>query len=267
MSILSVENLIVGYEKKEVVKGINFEINRGDVLCLLGSNGSGKTTILRTLAGLLKPIDGAVFLKNENLHRMPENRVAKELAVVLTERVSLGLLTVFEVVSMGRYAHTGFFGKLKNKDVKIVEKALKTINAMDLVNRYVHQLSDGEKQKVFLARALVQEPELIIMDEPTSFLDIRHKVEFVSILKELSKEKNITIIISLHEIALAVRCSDNLMLVKDGHILDYGSPQGILTTEKIKELYEIDDDKYEQFLNPFSGEDNKANSSLANIVL
>ncbi len=266
MSILKANNLTVGYEKKEVVKGINFELNQGDVLCLLGANGAGKSTILRTLAGLLKPLSGTVLLKNKELHKMPESQVARQLAVVLTERISLGLLTVFEVVAMGRYTHTGFFGKLKKQDIKIVMDALETINATHLADRYIHQLSDGEKQKVFLARALVQEPEIIIMDEPTSFLDIRHKVEFVSILKKLSKENNITIVVSLHEIALAARCSDYLILVKEGGILDYGRPQEILSTEKIKELYEIEDEKYEQFLKPFPNQEYKASSKLVNIL-
>lgn len=108
MKMLRAENLVVGYEKKEVVKDINFGINKGEVLCLLGANGSGKSTILRTLSGLLKPLEGRVLLRGENLHRMPENKIAKQLAVVLTDRISLGLLTVFEVVSMGRYGHTGF---------------------------------------------------------------------------------------------------------------------------------------------------------------
>lgn len=267
MKMLRAENLVVGYEKKEVVKDINFGINKGEVLCLLGANGSGKSTILRTLSGLLKPLEGRVLLRGENLHRMPENKIAKQLAVVLTDRISLGLLTVFEVVSMGRYGHTGFFGKLSSKDIKIVEEALEIVNAMNLVDRYFHQLSDGEKQKVFLARALVQEPELIIMDEPTSFLDIKHKVELVSIIKKLSKEKGITIISSLHEIALAVKCSDTVMLVKDGTILDYGHPEEILTLDKIKELYDIEDTQYDEFLGAFESRKTRGEYSFLDVCI
>lgn len=259
MSILKAKDLVVGYEDKEVVQGVNFEVNQGDVLCLLGANGSGKTTILRTLAGLLKPLRGTVLLKNENLYQMPENRVAKQLAVVLTERRSMGLLTAFEVVAMGRYVHTDFFGRLKSKDIKIVTEALEMVNALSLADRYIHQLSDGEKQKIFLARALAQEPELIIMDEPTSFLDIRHKVELVSIINKLSKERDITIIASLHEVGLAVRCSDMLMLVKDGGILDYGRPDKIMNPSKIKLLYGIDDNQYEQILGSFDQQKGSGN--------
>lgn len=248
MSILKAEDLVVGYENKKVVQGINFEVKEGDVLCLLGANGSGKTTILRTLSGLLKPLEGKVLLKNENLYHIPENKVAKQLAVVLTERKSMGLLTAFEVAAMGRYVHTDFFGKLKEHDIKIVTEALKMVNAINLADRYIHQLSDGEKQKIFLARALAQEPKLIIMDEPTSFLDVRHKAELVHIINKLSKERNITIIASLHEIGLAIRCSDMLMLVKDGEILDYGQPDKVMSPSKIKLLYGIDDAQYEQIL-------------------
>lgn len=138
---------------------------------------------------------------------------------------------------------------------------------MNLVDRYFHQLSDGEKQKVFLARALVQEPELIIMDEPTSFLDIKHKVELVSIIKKLSKEKGITIISSLHEIALAVKCSDTVMLVKDGTILDYGHPEEILTLDKIKELYDIEDTQYDEFLGAFESRKTRGEYSFLDVCI
>lgn len=267
MMMLRTENLVVGYEKKEVVRDINLKVKKGEVLCLLGANGSGKSTILRTLSGLLRPIKGEVLIQNKNLHRMSEGKLAKQLAVVLTNRISLGLLTVFEVVSMGRYGHTGFFGKLGSKDVKIVEEALELVNATNLVDRYFHQLSDGEKQKVFLARALVQEPELIIMDEPTSFLDIRHKVELISIIKTLSKERGITIISSLHEIALAVKCSDTLMLVKDGGILDYGCPEDILTLDRVKEVYDIEDCQYDDFLGPFKNDRKREDYNLLDICI
>lgn len=252
--MLSTENLTVGYEKKVVVSDINIQIPRGKVLSILGANGSGKSTILRTLSGLQKPVEGRVLIQDKDLHKIPENKLAKQLAVVLTNRNSSGLLTVFEVVSMGRYGHTGFFGRLSNKDVRIVENALEAVNGIDLINRYVQHLSDGEKQKVFLARALVQEPEIIIMDEPTSFLDIRHKVELVSIIRKLSKENGITIITSLHEITLAMKCSDNIILIKDGRILDNGKPEKVITMDRIKEVYDIDDIQYKEFLGNHKGD-------------
>lgn len=252
--MLKTENLEVGYEKKIVVEDINIEVKRGEVLSILGANGSGKSTILRTLSGLQKPLAGRVLIKDQDLHKIPENKLAKQLAVVLTSRLSSGLLTVFEVVSMGRYGHTGFFGRLSSKDIRIVEKALETVNAMGLINRYVHQLSDGEKQKIFLARALVQEPEIIIMDEPTSFLDIRHKVELVSIIRRLSREKGITIITSLHEIALAMKASHTIMLIKDGRIIDYGQPKEVISLERIKEVYDIDDIQYREFIGDHKGD-------------
>lgn len=248
MIILKTENLSVGYEKKVVVDKVEISATKGEVVCLLGPNGAGKTTILRTLSGLLKSIDGEVYIKDKRLCDINKKELAKQLAVVLTKKFTGELMTVFEVASMGRYPHTGFFGRLSESDIKKTFDALKTVNAEYLADRYFEELSDGEKQKVLVARALVQEPEIIILDEPTTHLDIRHRLELLDILKKLSKEKGITVILSLHEVDMALKSCDKVVLIKDNKILAYGVPEDVVTEDIIQNLYSIKDANFNNLL-------------------
>lgn len=189
MIALKTENLKVGYGKKVVVDAVDISGFRGQVLCLLGPNGAGKSTILRTLSGLLTPIDGVVYVNQEKLADKKKKDLAKELSVVLTTKFSAGMMKVYDVVAMGRYPYTSRLGKLTGHDHQLIQEALITVNADYLATRNFEELSDGERQKVMVARALVQEPEVMILDEPTSHLDIRHQLELIDILKNLSKEK------------------------------------------------------------------------------
>lgn len=248
MNIIKTQNLAVGYGKQVVVDGVDIEGLKGQVICLLGPNGSGKTTILRTISGLLAQVDGTVHINGQDLSNLKEKDLAKKLAIVLTERLSPGLLTVFEIASMGRFPHTGFFGRLSEEDVVKTKEALKLVNADYLSERYFNELSDGEKQKVLLARALVQEPELIVLDEPTSHLDVRHRIEVISILKKLSKEKGITVVLSLHDVDLALKICEFALLVKNGAILDYGRPENIIKEDTVKNLYDIHCAEYNELL-------------------
>ncbi|MCK4258622.1 MAG: ABC transporter ATP-binding protein [Halanaerobiales bacterium] len=248
MSIIRTESLAVGYGDKVVVDQVAIDALKGQIVCLLGPNGSGKTTILRTLAGLLSSVKGTVFINNEDLSSINQQKLAKMLAVVLTERPTPGLMTVFDIAAMGRYPHTGFFGKLTQTDIDVTMDALRMVHADYLAHRYFSELSDGEKQKVMIARAIVQEPELIILDEPTIHLDVKHKIEVISILKKMSKEKGITVVLSLHEIDLALKSCDTVLLVKDGKILDYGFPEDVIKENTIKELYDINTARYNDFL-------------------
>ncbi|WP_291559589.1 MULTISPECIES: ABC transporter ATP-binding protein [unclassified Clostridium] len=248
MIILKTENLFAGYGKKSVVENVNISGIKGQVVCFLGPNGAGKTTILRTLSGLLEPVKGEVYIKEEKLSNISKKDLSKQLAVVLTKKFEGGLMTCYEVVSMGRYPHTGFFGRLSQEDTEKVFGALKTVNAEKLAERYFDELSDGEKQKILVARALVQEPEVIILDEPTTHLDIRHRLELIDILKKLSKEKGITVILSLHEIDIAIKSCDKVILVKDNKVLAYGVPEDVVNEHIIKKLYDIKDASFNNLL-------------------
>lgn len=239
MIALQTEGLKVGYGKKVVVDSVEISGFRGQVLCLLGPNGAGKSTILRTLSGLLQPVDGVVFINQQDIKTIRKKELAKEMAIVLTKKFAAGMMKVYDVAAMGRYPHTGRFGSLGEKDHALVREALIRVNADYLSERYFEELSDGEKQKVMVARALVQEPEVIVLDEPTTHLDIRHRLELIDILKTLSKEKNITVILALHEIDLALKSCDKVLLVKDNKILGYGEPEDVVSEEMINELYGI----------------------------
>ena len=239
-TVLSAECLDAGYGKAAVVKGLDVNALRGQTICLIGPNGSGKTTVLRTLAGILAPVKGAVYIGRREISRIKSAEKAKQLALVLTERLNVNMTTAREIAALGRAPHTGFLGRLSPEDHRIVEEALKTVDALDLGERNFTSLSDGEKQKVLIARALAQEPELVILDEPTSHLDIKHKIEVIQILNRLSRERGMTVIMALHDIDIAAKNCQTLLLVKNGKVLAQGKPEDIIGENTIGELYDIE---------------------------
>lgn len=246
--MLRTNNLSVGYDKKVVVSDINIEVKNGEILCLLGSNGAGKTTILRSLSKLITPIRGEIYLNDADINHISRKTLSKKMALVLTNRLLGDLMTVQDVVNMGRYPYTGFFGNLSKKDLIMVDDSLESVNALHLKKRYFDELSDGEKQKVLVARALVQEPEIIILDEPTTHLDIKHRLELMNILKKLSKEKSISVILSLHEIDIALKSCDKVVLVKNNKVIAYGQPEDMVDENMINSLYELEDKNFNSLL-------------------
>ena len=237
--MIRAEELEVGYGRKAVVGNIDLKLSKGQFIGLLGPNGCGKSTILKTLIRLLAPLSGAVFLDGRELERISWKELSRRVSVVLTERPSPGLLTAFDIAAMGRYPYTGLLGKIEGEHARKTWEALEMVGAAELAGRYFHELSDGEKQKVLLARALAQEPELIVLDEPTSHLDPRYKLEVMLILRRLVRERGLTIIASLHEIDLAMRVCDTVVLIKGGRILACGSPEEILEEETVAKLYDF----------------------------
>ncbi|URZ17026.1 ABC transporter ATP-binding protein [Clostridium felsineum] len=237
--ILSTKDLTVGYNKIPTIQNINFNVEEGEIVCLLGPNGAGKTTLIRTLSGLLYPIEGSIYINDKNVIGIKKDVLAKIISVVLTEKPTFDLMTVFEVVSLGRYPHTGFFGAISKEDETKIETVLKNVGAFNLINRYFQALSDGEKQKVMLARALVQEPKLIILDEPTTHLDINHKIELLNTLKDLSRKMKLTVVLSLHEIDLALKYCDKLLLIRDKKVLSFGTPEATINNTNINNVYNI----------------------------
>lgn len=247
-SIINAYNLNVGYNKKAVISNIDLTALKGQVVCLLGPNGAGKSTILKTLSGLLSPVSGIVELDGKNIFKINKNDLSRKLSLVLTEQPSPAMTTVYDLVSMGRMPYTNFMGRLTDKDHQIINEALKTTDTEKLRERYFSELSDGEKQKVLISRAIVQQPEIIILDEPTSHLDIRYKIEVIRLLQKLSNEKNITCILSLHDIDLAIKGCQTVMLVNDGKILGIGTPEEIITNGVIQKLYSITDGVYNELM-------------------
>ena len=246
--IISAKSLDVGYDKKTIVNQVNIEGLRGQMICLLGPNGSGKTTILRTLAGLLSPVSGYVEVNGNDMKNQKKSEIARQLSVVLTDTVTPRLTTVYDIVAIGRSPYTNFFGRLSESDKEIIDESLRTVGAESLKHRYITELSDGEKQKVMIARALVQEPRLIILDEPTSHLDIRHKVEVIRILQKLVSEKDITVILSLHDIDLAIKGCKTVLLIKDNEVVAQGSPEEVIQSGSIGKLYNVSGAIYNELL-------------------
>lgn len=246
--ILCTRELNVGYDGKTVIRDVDIRALKGQTICLIGPNGAGKSTILRTLTGMLAPVKGCVCVGSEDVRRMKPGDRAKRMAVVLTERLNLNMTKAREVVAMGRTPYTGFFGKLTQQDRDIVEKCLRTVNAWELRDRDYSSLSDGEKQKILIARALAQTPELIVLDEPTSHLDIRHKIEVIRILNRLALETGLTVILALHDIDIAVKFCQVVLMVKDGRIVAQGRPEDIVRRDTLSSLYGIDGAYYDSVL-------------------
>ncbi|SJT02848.1 ABC transporter ATP-binding protein [Clostridioides difficile] len=246
--MLKTNNLSVGYNNNVVISNINVEVKNGEILCLLGSNGAGKTTLLRSLSKLISPIKGEIYLNGVNISCISRKALSKKMALVLTNRLLGDLMTVQDIVNIGRYPYTGFFGNLSKKDLIMVDEALESVDALHLKKRYFDELSDGEKQKVLVARALVQEPEIIILDEPTTHLDIKHRLELINILKKLSKEKSISVILSLHEIDIALKSCDKVALIKNNKVIAYGQPEDVVDEDIINSLYELDDKNFNSLL-------------------
>ena len=207
------KDLAVGYNGRPLIEHIDIGIRKGGILCLIGPNGSGKSTILCSITRHLAKLGGVVSIDGRDLSGLSSRALAKQVSVVLTGRVDPELLTCWEVVSAGRYPYTNHFGKLSQADEAIVTRSMEQVSVLELREHPFVQLSDGQKQRVLLARALCQQPEVMVLDEPTSYLDIRHKIELLSILRGLASEQGLTVVLSLHEVDLAVKLADVVVLV------------------------------------------------------
>lgn len=231
------EQMTVGYDGKPLIKDIEIRLNRGEILTLIGPNGAGKSTILKSLTRQLKLISGTVYLNQELMSRMSGKEVARKLAVVTTERIRPELMTCEDIVATGRYPYTGTLGILSKEDWEKVHNAMEMVHALEFKDRDFTAISDGQRQRILLARAICQEPEIIVLDEPTSFLDIRYKLEFLSIIQEMARNDRLTVILSLHELDLAERISDKVLCVRGDRIDRFGTPEEIFCGDYISELY------------------------------
>lgn len=237
---LDIKNLDAGYENKTVLKDICLRVEAGEIVALIGPNGAGKSTVLKTVARLLEPKGGAIYINDEDIKAISNKEMAKKMAVMLTNRMPTEYVTCFDVVSVGRFRYTGIFGNLSDADKKIVDDALIRVGAMELRDCDFGKISDGQKQRVLLARALVQEPKILILDEPTSFLDIGYKLEFIDSLKKLAKEKNIGVLLSMHELELSYRLADTIACIaSDGRLDRIGSPKEVFEKSYIEKLFNI----------------------------
>lgn len=240
------KGLTVGYHGVPLIKDIHIGLKRGEILTLIGPNGAGKTTILKSIIRQLAAVAGTAYLDGRDMAELSGNELAKQLSVVLTERVRPEMMTCEDVVATGRYPYTGKFGVLSAEDHRIVREAMELVHIEELKDRDFTRTSDGQKQRVMLARAICQEPDIIVLDEPTSFLDIRHKLEFLSIIQDMSRKRNLSVIMSLHELELAQRISDKIACVKGDKVDRFGTPEEIFVPGYVTELYGLTVGSYDE---------------------
>lgn len=234
--ILHTANLSVGYKDRTVLSSLNLNLNKGQLTCLLGPNGSGKSTLIRTLAGIQKPLLGMVTLQGKSLREVSPKTLAKQLSLVLTDRVTPGNLTVYGLVSLGRFPYTTWMGSLTGEDKDVIQWALEITGTMQFANRHIGELSDGEKQKVMIARALAQQTDLIILDEPTAHLDSPNRIEIFHLLRELVSSGHRAILISTHDIDTAIANADKLWLVANQSI-SQGAPEDLVLDGRLEKAF------------------------------
>ena len=241
---ISTERLTVGYDGKPLIENINIGVRRGEILTLIGPNGSGKSTILKSMIKQLRLIAGTVVLDGKDMAGLKEHDIAKKLAIVMTERIKGELMTCWDIAATGRYPYTGRLGILTKEDRAIVDAAIETVHAAEFADRPFSAISDGQRQRILLARAIAQQPEIIVLDEPTSFLDVKHKLELLDILKTMVREKNVAVIVSLHELDLAEKISDRVVCVAHNRIDRCDAPENIFTDAYISDLYGIENGSF-----------------------
>ncbi len=229
------KNLSIGYHNQPLATGLSLELFPGELVCLLGPNGAGKTTLLKTLSGLIPPLAGELSLLGQPLASVSLAQRAKQLALVLTERPLTGFLTVKDLTALGRHPYTGALGQLSEHDWAQVARALKQAEVAELADQQVSQLSDGQRQRTLIARALAQEPAVLALDEPTAFLDMPHRLGLMALLRKLASEQNRALLLSTHELDMALKSADRLWLMGAKGAFYQGAPedlgsQGKLTT-------------------------------------
>ena len=240
MEYFRTEELSVGYRGKVLLGNINIGIEKGKILTLVGPKGTGKSTILKTIIRQLEKIGGTVYVGKQDMKTWNIREMAKQVSVVLTEKIHPELMTCEEVVAMGRYPYTNALGKMTPEDKKVVEKALRTVHGEELAERDFSSLSDGQKQRIMLARAICQEPEMLVLDEPTAYLDIRFKMDLLNVLRDMADREGLTVVMSLHEVELAKRVSDKVLCIGEEGIDRYGTPKEVFTPGYIAQLFHVD---------------------------
>ena len=238
--IIKTKNLSIGYSSKKeintIASNLNIEVSSGIFICLLGQNGIGKSTLLRTLTKVQPELNGEIEINGVSLDKLTNLDLAKSLSLVLTERLPENNLSVFELVALGRQPHTNWIGYLTSEDLKIIHDAFHKTNTQHLMNMKYYELSDGQLQKVLIARALTQDTSIIILDEPTAHLDIHHTIETFSLLKKLAEELGKTIIVSTHEINLALQLAHELWLMTPEKLVT-GKTADLIKNDEINELF------------------------------
>lgn len=239
MTNLSANSINVTYNGKIIIKELNLYFEKLEIISIIGPNGSGKSTILKTLGRLLKATKGNVLLDGKDIHRLPAKEVARKMSILPQGPQAPGDITVKDLVSYGRSPYQGFLSEKTDSDRKIIDWAMEETNVKELANREVNTLSGGERQRAWIAMAIAQQPQILLLDEPTTFLDIRHQFEVMELLQRLHERLNIMIIMVLHDLNHALRYSNRVIAIKNGKIFRDGSPSDVITEETLMEVFGI----------------------------
>lgn len=239
MPPLKTQDLSVGYAGQAVVSGVTITAQPGKIQTLIGPNGAGKSTILKTITAQLSPVGGVCYISGRERGQWKESEIAQEISMVMTERIHPELMSCRDVVAMGRYPYTGRLGILSQEDWRRTDEALEAVRAADIADRDFSQVSDGQRQRIMIARALCQDTKIMILDEPTSYLDLHYKLDILSIIRQIAENRNIAVLMSLHELEFVGAISDEVICVDDGRISLIGSPSETLTAENIEKLYKM----------------------------
>jgi iron complex transport system ATP-binding protein len=242
MEVLKTKDLHIGYKDKAILPPINVSLEEGSLIALIGPNGAGKSTLFKTLTAHIKAIGGSVELMGKELSEYSAKEKAMLIGLVLTERPDDMFLKVYDVVASGRCPYTNFFGKIEKEDENIIQESLDIVGINQLKNRYFNTLSDGEKQKVMIAKTLAQNTPIIFMDEPTAFIDYPSKIELFSLMKMLTKERNKTIIFSSHDLELLLRYTDDIWLISKGKQLISAKKDDLIGNDVLKEYFNLKED-------------------------
>lgn len=242
-------NLNMTYGNKVALKDINFKARNGEILTIIGPNGSGKSTLVKSISRCMKPKSGRINLNGTNIYHIPTKVLAKEIAVLPQVKNVSTDITVEDLVSYGRYPHLGFGKRINRDDKEIIHWAINKTGLLEFKDRYVTTLSGGERQRAWIAMALAQKPRILILDEPTTYLDVSYQLEVLELIKELNESLGLTVIMVLHDLNQAARYSDNIYVLKDGKICDYGTPKDIMSSNLLEEVFRIDAHIYEDKIN------------------
>lgn len=239
MEAISVKKLSVAYESNTIIEDMNLSIPKGKISIIIGANGCGKSTLLKTIARINKIKSGDILINNKNIKKIKEKEIAKEVAFLPQGPVCPSGLTVRELVAFGRFPHQKMIGGLNKHDKDVIDWAIEETGLSQFADREVENLSGGQRQRAWIAMSLAQETDIIMLDEPTTYLDMSYQLEVLEVLQKLNKTKNITVVIVLHELNNACKFADNIIALKDGKIICEGKPLDVINKENLKEIYGI----------------------------
>lgn len=240
MNCIRTKELNISYGNLDIVKDLNLEIPKGKITTIIGANGCGKSTILKTLARIIKPKSGSIYINDKELNSQDSKELAKAMAVLPQSPQAPSGLTVEELISYGRFPHQKGFGKLKDEDKDIINWALEKTRISEFRDRPIEALSGGQRQRAWIAMALAQETDILLLDEPTTYLDLAHQLEVLNLLEELNKKEGRTIVMVIHELNNAARFADHMIGVKKGKIVCQGTAHEVMTKENLREIFNID---------------------------